>query len=249
MRRSVCGSSADCSRPDPSIDAVTTRARFEAPPDEVWQTDDVLRRGAAPSTAAAADVPAEPDEDPGKRQGTSARPSNAATAAAACVKRITALERPRLVRFEVIEQHLGVERCVTTVEGSYEIRADGSGSEVAAHHEVPRAPATALAVASVRATARAPAASPHPRAAWARIRASGNFGDVAPRRGIACADAVRRQARSAAAGRTSTMPHSIERSSAARFEGRVVAGSPKLLSTTIAPGAAARETARKSRWR
>ena len=41
------------------------------------------------------------------------------------VKRITVLERPRLVRFEVLEQHLGVERCMTTVEGSYEFRAEG----------------------------------------------------------------------------------------------------------------------------
>jgi hypothetical protein len=47
------------------------------------------------------------------------------------LKRITVLDRPRLVRFDVIEQQLGIERCVTTVEGSYEIRAVGDGCDVA----------------------------------------------------------------------------------------------------------------------
>jgi hypothetical protein len=46
------------------------------------------------------------------------------------MKRLTLLDRPRLVRFEVIEQSLGVERCITTVEGSYEIDPAGPGAEV-----------------------------------------------------------------------------------------------------------------------
>jgi len=45
-------------------------------------------------------------------------------------KRITVLDRPRLVRFEVLEQNLGIERCMTTVEGSYEFRAEGTGTRV-----------------------------------------------------------------------------------------------------------------------
>jgi hypothetical protein len=44
------------------------------------------------------------------------------------VKRITVLEEPRFARFEVLEQQLGIERCMTTVEGSYEFRADGQGT-------------------------------------------------------------------------------------------------------------------------
>ena len=93
--------------------------------------DDVLRRGAAPSAAAAADVPADPGEDPGQRQGASGATVECSYSRGSLRKRITVLERPRLVRFEVIEQNLGVERCVTTVEGSYEIRSNGGGSEVA----------------------------------------------------------------------------------------------------------------------
>jgi hypothetical protein len=46
------------------------------------------------------------------------------------LKRITAVEPARLVRFDVLEQRLGVEDCVSMRRGSYEIRAKGDGSEV-----------------------------------------------------------------------------------------------------------------------
>jgi hypothetical protein len=46
------------------------------------------------------------------------------------LKRITAVEPTRLVRFDVLEQRLGVENCVSMSRGSYEIRATGAGSEV-----------------------------------------------------------------------------------------------------------------------
>jgi hypothetical protein len=46
------------------------------------------------------------------------------------LKRITAVEPARLVRFDVLEQRLGVEDCVSMSQGSYEIRATGDGSEV-----------------------------------------------------------------------------------------------------------------------
>jgi hypothetical protein len=46
------------------------------------------------------------------------------------VKRITAVEPPFLLRFEVVEQRLGMEGCVLTLGGSYRIRRDGDGSEV-----------------------------------------------------------------------------------------------------------------------
>lgn len=46
------------------------------------------------------------------------------------VKRITAVEAPRLLRFEVLEQHLGIEHGVSLGDGSYEIRDHGSSSEI-----------------------------------------------------------------------------------------------------------------------
>jgi hypothetical protein len=45
------------------------------------------------------------------------------------MKRITLLKPPHLMEFEVGEQRLGIESCVTTLGGSYEIRSCGSGSE------------------------------------------------------------------------------------------------------------------------
>lgn len=46
------------------------------------------------------------------------------------LKRITAVEPARLLRFHVLEQRLGIEDCVSMSQGSYEIRATGDGSEV-----------------------------------------------------------------------------------------------------------------------
>lgn len=46
------------------------------------------------------------------------------------LKRITHVEEPHLLRFEVVEQRLGIEDCIRTRGGSYEIRACGSTSEV-----------------------------------------------------------------------------------------------------------------------
>lgn len=46
------------------------------------------------------------------------------------MKRITSVEAPRSLRFEVIEQRLGIEDCIRTLGGSYEIKSCGEGSEV-----------------------------------------------------------------------------------------------------------------------
>ena len=46
-------------------------------------------------------------------------------------KRITVVEPPSLLRFEVVDQCLGIESFVRTIEGSYEVTATPAGSEVA----------------------------------------------------------------------------------------------------------------------
>ena len=46
------------------------------------------------------------------------------------VKRIIRVEPRHLLRFEVIEQHLGIEDCVIARSGSYEIRSDAGGTQV-----------------------------------------------------------------------------------------------------------------------
>jgi len=116
--------------PARTIDAVTTSTRFDAPPEAVWQRlmfyEEVPHR---PPLLLRTFLPIPVrTHGGGKRVGATVECSYSH---GKLVKRIAARERPRLVRFDVIEQRLGVERCVTTVEGSYEIRAEGAGSEVA----------------------------------------------------------------------------------------------------------------------
>jgi hypothetical protein len=46
------------------------------------------------------------------------------------IKRITTVKPPYLLRFEVIEQHLGIEGCSLTLEGSYQIFTCGEATDV-----------------------------------------------------------------------------------------------------------------------
>jgi hypothetical protein len=46
------------------------------------------------------------------------------------LKRITVAQPARMVRFEVLEQRLGIEDCVSMGQGSYEIRPASGGSEI-----------------------------------------------------------------------------------------------------------------------
>ena len=115
---------------NPAIDAAVTRARIDASPEEAWQRlmfyEEVPQR---PPLLLRLFLPS-----PVRTQGGGKNPG----ATVACTysrgglaKRITVAEAPRLLRFEVLEQRLGIEHCITTVEGSYEIRAEGEGCEVA----------------------------------------------------------------------------------------------------------------------
>ncbi len=116
--------------PGVAIDAVTTTAAFDAAPDDVWERlmfyEEVPHR---PPLLLRLFLPSPVRTQGGdKRVGADVlcRYSHGSL-----VKRFTRLDRPRLVRFEVTEQNLGVERCLTTVEGSYELRAVDGGCEVA----------------------------------------------------------------------------------------------------------------------
>jgi hypothetical protein len=113
-----------------AIDVVTTKAEFDAQPEDVWQRmlfyEEVPHR---PSLLLRMFLPS-----PVRTQAT----GKAVGTVVACtysrgslMKRITVLDRPRLVRFEVLGQHLGIERCMTTVEGAYEFHGEGRGTVVA----------------------------------------------------------------------------------------------------------------------
>jgi hypothetical protein len=117
-------------KPSLAIEVVTTTAMFDAPPGDVWQRmmfyEDVPQR---PSLLLRMLLPT-----PVRTQGSGKEVGTVVACTysrGGLTKRITVLERPRLVRFEVLEQHLGIERCMTTVEGSYEFRAVGNATQVA----------------------------------------------------------------------------------------------------------------------
>lgn len=112
------------------VEAITTHAEFAQPPAVLWQClmfyEDVPLR---PPLLLRLFLPAPVKTDRSdKRVGTAVE---CTYTAGSLTKRFTALEPPHLVRFEVVEQRLGVERCMTTVEGSYEFEALGDGTRAA----------------------------------------------------------------------------------------------------------------------
>ncbi len=46
------------------------------------------------------------------------------------VKRITAIEPPRLIQFEVMDQRLGIEACAVALDGSYVVRRSENGTDI-----------------------------------------------------------------------------------------------------------------------
>jgi len=48
------------------------------------------------------------------------------------VKCITAVQAPHFIRFDVLDQRLGIEGCAVARGGSYELRASGTGTEMVA---------------------------------------------------------------------------------------------------------------------
>lgn len=110
---------------------VVTRARIDAPPDEAWRRiafyEDIQER---PSLflRLLAPMPVRTSK-PGLRVG--AMVDCTYTEGGTLTKRITVVEPPSLLRFEVVDQRLGIEAFVATVEGSYEVSAAGAGAEIA----------------------------------------------------------------------------------------------------------------------
>jgi hypothetical protein len=109
--------------------AVTTRLRLNASPVTVWDHimfyEDVPGR---PSLLLRALLPYPVRTHGDKtRVGTTVR---CEYKRGNLVKRITTVDSPYRLRFDVIEQQLGIEDCVRTVGGSYQISPCGDASEV-----------------------------------------------------------------------------------------------------------------------
>ncbi|HYA96452.1 MAG TPA: hypothetical protein VEH49_00030 [Methylomirabilota bacterium] len=109
-------------------ESVATRMQFGAGPEAVWNElmfyEDVPGR---PSLLLRAALP-RPISTKGTKNGAGALVS-CDYGEGSLTKRITAFEPPRLMGFAVIDQRLGIEACCTLVNGSYEFRPRGSGTE------------------------------------------------------------------------------------------------------------------------
>lgn len=114
-----------------AVDGVVTRASIAAPPEEVWlrimfyeevpHPPGLLLRLLLPMPLRTSKA--------GLRPGATVHCGY--SGGGRLTKRITAVEAPSIVRFDVLEQELGIEPCLTTVAGSYQIRRSDAGSEVA----------------------------------------------------------------------------------------------------------------------
>jgi hypothetical protein len=111
------------------LDSVSTLRELEAPPEAVWERivfyEEVPKRP-APFLKLFLPPPVSTEGDKRKVGGL----VRCTYEGGHLVKRITSLAPPSRMEFEVLEQHLGVEDCVSTTDGSYAIRAVPGGSEV-----------------------------------------------------------------------------------------------------------------------
>jgi len=110
-------------------ESLATRVHLHAIPETVWN-----------HTMFYEDVPGRPSfllrlllPQPVATEGDKARVGacvHCTYSAGGLTKRILTSEPPHLVRFEVIEQHLGIEGCIQATDGSYQFRRQGEGTEV-----------------------------------------------------------------------------------------------------------------------
>jgi hypothetical protein len=111
------------------VESVTTRLELDLPPGQVW---DMLRFYE--------EIPTRPPAllrlalpTPRRSEGQKGQPGaliHCTYEGGYLVKRITVADRPRLLRFEVVEQHLGIDHCLSLGGGSYEVREREKGCEV-----------------------------------------------------------------------------------------------------------------------
>ena len=110
-------------------EVVSTRVQFNASPEAVWSHLMLYEEApGCPPFLLRALLP-----DPVRTEGDKTRVG----ATVRCsyrggnlVKRITTVEAPHVLQFEVIEQRLGIESCILTRGGSYQIQTCGDVTDV-----------------------------------------------------------------------------------------------------------------------
>ena len=112
----------------PTKESIVTRVRIEATPESVWREvcfyEDVPDRPPLLLAALLSPIGTRGDKSQAGasvlcryRQGS-------------LVKRITIIEEPYSICFDVVQQHLGIEACAIARSGSYRISRSDRGSEV-----------------------------------------------------------------------------------------------------------------------
>jgi len=112
------------------IETVTTQLHVDASPDSVWNRivffEEVPRR---PPFLLGALLP-RPIRTQGDKTRLGATVECIYNGGRSLVKRITGVDPPRLLQFEVMTQSLGIEDCLKPVGGSYQIESCGRASHV-----------------------------------------------------------------------------------------------------------------------
>jgi hypothetical protein len=110
-------------------ESVVTRVHFDATPEAIWNHIMLYE-----------EVPGHPPfllrallPNPVRTQGDKSRIGatvRCTYTGGVLVKRITTVDPPHSLQFEVIEQHLGIERCIFTLGGSYQIYTCNDAADV-----------------------------------------------------------------------------------------------------------------------
>jgi len=114
----------------PATEVAGTQVHIAASPDSVWNRilfyEDVPKR--APLLLGA--LLPRPIRTQGDKNGVGSRVQCVYEGGRSLAKRITAVEPPSTLQFEVTEQSLGIEDCLVATGGSYQIEACGFSSHV-----------------------------------------------------------------------------------------------------------------------
>jgi len=110
-------------------EAIVTRVQFDASPDTVWNHLVFYEEVPGPAPLLLRMLLPHPVRTEGDktRLGAVVR---CAYRGGDLIKRITAVEPPHFLQFEVVGQRLGIEDCVLTQGGSYQILDRGDATEV-----------------------------------------------------------------------------------------------------------------------
>ncbi len=113
----------------PESEAVATRVHFDASPETVWNRILFYEEVPARAPLLLRTLLPRPVRTEGNKTDVGAT-VRCVYRAGEVVKRITAVEPPHLIEFEVIEQRLGIETCARTLGGSYQLLPCGAGTDV-----------------------------------------------------------------------------------------------------------------------